>query len=61
MDFGEGIDFGTIKTATNVVGNITKVCKRYQFTIWINKKYMYYSCPSLEYAEKTSLLFTPIE
>ena len=41
-------------------GNIQQVCRKFQYKVMINKKTIYYYCPSLEYAEKTSLLFTPM-
>lgn len=42
-------------------GCIKQMCRKFHYTICINKKRIFYNCPSLEYAEKTSLLFIPTD
>jgi len=42
-------------------GCIQQVCRKFHYIIVIDKKRIFYNCPSLEYAEKTSLLFTPTD
>tara|TARA_R110001632_G_scaffold46575_2_gene118312 strand:+ start:3223 stop:3672 length:450 start_codon:yes stop_codon:yes gene_type:complete len=46
---------------TKSIGNVRKHGLKYMYEIKINRIRITYGCPTLEYAEKTRLLFTPTD